>query len=75
MNPHARNVILLVCTMLTSACSTLKPVAVLCPPPPPAPQILTLPASAEPRLIEDWQALMQRYRQALSQSFGEAIKP
>ena len=74
MKTSRRSAIWLVLTMLTSACSTLRPVAVQCPQPPPVPQILTQPVSAERPLIEDWQQLMESYRKALSESFAGAIR-
>jgi len=47
------------------ACATPVPVAVTCPPPPPAPQILTEPASAESSLSEQYNSLMDEFRDSL----------
>ena len=69
-----RNVILLAFTMLMAGCASKVPVAAICPSQAPIPQVLATSPSTEPRLIEDWQRLMEFYKAALQKSFAEAMK-
>jgi hypothetical protein len=62
------------CTLLTAACATSGESGAFCPKPPPVPEVLKQPVSTDPRLIEEWQKLMESYRTVLRESLKEAIR-
>lgn len=69
-----RSAILMGSMLLTAACATKGESGAFCPQPPPVPLVLQQPVSTDPRLIEEWQKLMESYSAALKKSFSEAIR-
>ena len=53
---------------LLTGCATPVPVAVTCPNPPPAPQVLTEPRSTEPSLTQRYDDLMREFRDSLQRA-------
>lgn len=68
--------LLLLGSLLLTACAATPVQSVLsCPPPPPVPQILTEPVSAGPSLSERFEAHWKIFEQRLADSLMKAVRP